>query len=183
MKDFQAASRYAQSLYELAREQKIDVELEAALETLPASIQASPAIDQFFQNPRVTLAEKKKALAPLKSSGKAETLLADFLLVLLAKQRFDLLPEIAIAYKRISDLGQNEAVVEIRAAAALDAEGEKRIVSRFEQVSGLKLVPRTRIEPSLVGGIVVKIRNRVWDGSVKGNVDRLKRQLKAKSAL
>ena len=105
-----------------------------------------------------------------------ETLL-DFFTVLFEKNRFVLIHEISKSFKRIADEAQGQGIAEIRSAVALTPENEQKIVRQLEKIAGYKIKVKKEVDPSLVGGVVVKIKNKIIDGSVQFQINRLKKEL------
>lgn len=179
MLDLLAAQRYATSLFEIARVTGDDQRVEDELVALSTALKNAPLIEKFFENPARTLEEKKDLLKKLYGAPQTVSakLLADFFTLVLEKGRFGLVHEIAESYKRIADIAQNEAVVEIRSAVAIEDHAAGSIVSRLEQLTGCAIRAERKVDTSLIGGVVVKFRNRVLDGSARSVLERLKKNL------
>lgn len=179
MKDLLAAQRYAQALFELTRPARLDEAVEAELVALSQALKKEPGIEAFLLNPRLRLEEKKRFLARLyASSGGTSKVLNGFFALLFEKHRFHLVHEIAVAYKKIADEAQGQALAEIKSAAPLSPEQEKALVAKLEKVAGRALTVRKAVDPSLIGGVAVRIGHRVLDGSVRRGLDRLRQELR-----
>ncbi len=174
MKDWLAAERYARALFEIVAARGNDRDVEAELESFSASLKAEPEFGKFLNNPSFRVEQKRKLLETLYPKNKT---LLDFLTLLFEKNRFNLIHEIAVSFKKIADMAQGEGLAEIQSAVALDAQSEKAIVSRLEKISGQKLVIKKAVNPALVGGVVVRMQNKVLDGSVKFKIETLKREM------
>lgn len=179
MIDRSAAARYAKALFELSREQKIDAEIEAALEELSRGLHASPGTEKLLMDPRLGLVEKRKMFTRAFSgaSSAAGGLLLNFISVLFEKNRFGLIHDIAVSFKTISDEAQGESVAVVKTAAALDAASEQKLLAALEKRTGTKVVLKKEVDPSILGGVEVRIGNRVIDGTVRGGISRMKEQL------
>lgn len=179
VKDLLVADRYAAALFEIARLIHQDEAIEAELENLSKALKNLPALEKTLSNPHFKTEQKRKFLQKLYQERKEpfyETLL-DFFTLLFEKNRFELIHEIAVSFKRIADEAQGQGTAEIRSAVALDAAREAQIVSRLEKIAGYKIQVKKEIDPALVGGVVVKIKNKIIDGSVKNQIDGLKKEL------
>ena len=175
------AERYARALFEIARVIHHDEVIEAELENLSAALAADPALERFFSNPHLKTEEKRKFLQKLYQERREnfyETLL-DFFTVLFEKNRFNLIHEIAKHFKRIVDEAEGRGTAQIRSAAPLKIEHESQIVNRLEQIAGYKIMVKKEIDRSLIGGVVVTIKNKIIDGSVKFRLESLKKELTA----
>jgi F-type H+-transporting ATPase subunit delta len=177
MNDRLAANRYAQAAFEIAHAERRDQEIEDELGSLSASLKANPALEKKLLSPNLSLAGKKAVAAALYAGSPNKKIMTGILSVIFEKGRFSLIHDVAEAYKRISDLSQGEGLAEITTAVPLDAAKEKEMTACLEALAGCKLVVQKTVDPSLIGGVKVKIRNKVYDGSVRGNLDRLQKEL------
>ncbi len=181
MKDVIAAGRYARALFEMARASGKDQDVEDALETFSKALLTAPDVEKVFRNPELRTETKIEWIGkvyPSKSrEAEVDTLLRKFYSLLIKKGRFDLIHEIAREYKTISDKAQGESTAFIQSAVPLSAEKIAAIVSRLERFTGDKIVQKHEVRPELIGGVLVRIGNRVFDGSVKHKIDRLKKEL------
>ncbi len=179
IKDILVAERYARALFEIARLVHRDEEIEAELENLSKALKSDAELERGLTNPYLKTEQKRKFLGQLYQERKEpyyETLL-DFYTILFEKNRFNLIHEIAISFKRIADEAQGQGTAEIRSAVPLRPEAESRIVSHLEKMAGYKITVKKEVDPGLVGGIVVRIKNKIIDGSVKHKINTIQRQL------
>ena len=178
-KDLLAAQRYARALFEIARELHQDEWVEAELESFSASLRTSPEIEKFFANPALKSEDKGRFLQRLYSerSNPAFQMLLNFFAVLFEKHRFYLIHDIALSFKKIADEAQGQGTVEIRSAAVLKPEAEKQIVGRLERLSGNKITVKNVVDPSLIGGVLVRMNNKIIDDSVKSKIQSIKKEL------
>jgi F-type H+-transporting ATPase subunit delta len=189
VKDLLAAHRYARALFEIAREMHQDEVIEAELESLAAALKASPEIEKFLTNPRLKIEEKKSFLGriyqalpakpEMKLSGQepVRDILLNFFLVLFEKNRFYLIHEIAVHFKRVADEAQGQGVAEISTAVPLKSDAQAAIVNRLEKIAGYKITVRNKVDPSLIGGVMVKVRNKVIDDTVRYKIEMFKKEL------
>ena len=175
MKDLLAASRYAQALFDISRLTHQDEEIEAELESFSAALKKTPALETSFKNPRLSLEQKRKFLVKIYQERHHEIYetLLNFFMVLFEKHRFYLIHEISSDFKRIADEAKGQGVAEIQTAVALDPQSEAVIVSRLEQMAGYKITVKKEIDPALIGGVVIKLKNKILDGSVKNRIHLL----------
>ncbi len=177
MKDLLAAQRYAKALFELTRPERLDEAVEAELVALSQALKTSPEIESFLLNPRLRFEEKKRFLERLYPAGPTSKVLNGFFALLFEKHRFDLVHEIAVAYKKIADEAQGQALAQIKSASPLSSEHEGALVARLERIAGRTLTVRKEVDPALIGGVSVRIGHRVLDGSVRRGLDRLRQEL------
>jgi len=179
VKDLLAADRYAQALFEIARLTHQDEAFEAELESFSAALEETPALETFFKNPRLSLEEKKKYLVkvyPKRNHEIFETLV-NFFMILFKKNRFYLIHEITRHFCRIADEANGRSTAEIRTAVALDLPSEAAIVSRLERMAGTKITVKKEIDSTLIGGVVIKLKNKILDGSVRNRLHLLTQAL------
>ena len=179
IKDLLAAQRYAQALFELSKELGKDEAVEAELESLSESLKNTPAIEKFLANPSLKTEEKSTFMKKLYPGQvqQVQGLLLNFFTVLFKKNRFYLIHEIAVSFKKIADEAQGQGVAEVRSAAALKPSQQERILNRLEKMSGRKLTVKSIVDASLIGGVTVKIRNKVIDDSVRTKIQAIKKEL------
>ena len=179
MKDILAAGRYAQALFEIARLTHQDEEIAAELESLSTALKGTPSIEKVFANPALKAVEKREFLGRI-FQGKMHPFygtLLDFFTILFRKNRFHLIHEIASSFRRIADEAEGQGKAQLRTAAPLDPALEAAIVSRLEKIAGARIVVEKEVDPTLLGGVVIKVKNKIIDGSVRSKIHSLKEQL------
>lgn len=180
MQNLQAAERYARALLEIALASGEDAEIEDALVSLSAALKAAPELEKFLANPNVAKEERSRIVKKIFQGKKGGETFASFLDVLFKNGRFGILEDVASVYKRISDEAQGQATVTIQSAAPLAADDEKRIVAGIEKIGGFKAEVKKEVDPTLIGGVVVRFNNKVLDGSVKNRIALIKKELTEK---
>jgi F-type H+-transporting ATPase subunit delta len=179
--DLLVAERYARALFEVSCLTHEDVEIEQELEALCTAIERTPEIEKLLANPAFGVDEKKKFLEKIYSERNRpiyETLV-NFFCVLFESRRFALIREITRSFKKIADAARGVGPARIWSAVPLDAASESKIVTRLEKIAGYKIIVEKIVDPALVGGIKVKIRNKVLDGSLKNKIELMKKELMA----
>ena len=179
MKDVLAANRYAKALLELSLQMKQDELVEAELESFSAALRSSKELEKFLNNPRIQTEEKVKIIERIypQTKGEVYTLLSRFFALLFEKNRFNLVQDVVTSFKRLADEAQRQALVEIRTAVPLDSARERQMIEKLEKIAGYKLTVTKTVDRTLVGGVVVRFKNKVIDGSVKHKLDSLKKEL------
>ncbi len=179
MKDLLAASRYANALVEISRLTHEDQVIETELESFSTALKKSPELEEFFKNPQLSLEQKRKFLMRIyqdRNHEIYETLL-NFFMILFEKQRFYLIHEIAVSFKKIADEARGQGMAEIQTAVPLDSQSESAIISRLEAMAGYKIRVKKEIDPALIGGVVVKLNNQILDGSIRNRLHLLTKEL------
>ena len=180
-----AAQRYARALFELAHEEGEDEHVEAELEAFSAALKSSPGTERFLSNPALNGLQKKQIIGKLFSGRKPkiDTLLTRFLLVLFQKNRFYLIHDVASSFRKIADESQGQGVLEIRTASALSDMQRSSLVARAERLSGKKMVVHTEVDPTIFGGVILKMGNKVIDDSVRAKLGNFKKELTASQSI
>lgn len=129
------------------------------------------------KNPTISHEEKLAIFSALKKSGKISDELYKFIAVLIEKKRLILLADIDKSVKQFIMEAENKLEAEaIFAEAASDAV-KKELVKRLEHLTGKTIVLKDKIDPSVIGGVKVKLGSRLYDATIKGQLDKLKASL------
>ena len=178
-KDLLAAQRYAQALFEIARDLRQDQYIEEELEAISSALKQTPGIEKFLANPALKTEQKRKLLQRIYQERNHEVyeILLNFFTVLFEKARFYLIHDIALYFKKIVGEAQGQGVAEIHSAFAIKPDAEKQIVNRLERIAGYKIAVKRVVNPSLIGGVVLKVRNKIIDDSVKTKIHLIRKEL------
>jgi F-type H+-transporting ATPase subunit delta len=170
-----AQRMYAQAMYEAASEGgRVDV-ARAQLAELAAALEGSPELEAFLSNPQLDPGSKADVLDEI-STG-AEPLVRNFLRLVASKGRAGELRAIAEAFDAIVDEAEGRIAVELTTAVELSDEDAAAIVARIESSSGRSVEATRSVDPSLIGGIVLQAGSLRVDASVRGRLERLRRDL------
>ena len=166
---------YANALFEAAREEG---RLEPVREQLAQVVSAEaelPELRELLRNPQVDPRARTAALEELFAD--ADELLRNFLLVLADKGRAGQLEEIGREFERL--VAEHEGVVhaQLTTAVELSDDEARKLLSEIEQASGRKVEASRTVDPALIGGIVLQVGSHRLDASVRGRLERLRRQL------
>ena len=134
-----------------------------------------PELRELLRNPQVDPRARRAALEDVLTGS--EELLRNFLLVLADKGRAGQLAEIASEFERL--VAEHEGVVnaELTTAVELSDDEAQKLLQQIEQASGRKVEATRTVDPDLIGGIVLQVGSHRLDASVRGRLDRLRRQL------
>jgi len=166
---------YANALFEAALEKD---RLEPVREQLQQVVEADAQVPEFrelLRNPQ--LDPRARAAAIEDVLGDADELLRNFLLLLADKGRTGQLEEIAREFERL--VAKHEGVIhaELTTAVPLSDEEASKLLGQIEESSGRKVEVTRRVDPDLIGGIVLQVGSHRLDASVRGRLDRLRREL------
>ena len=173
------ASVYARSLFEAAKERdRLDRVREELAEVVEA-IDASRELQVFFFSPYFSSAEKKEGIGKLVSD--ADELVVNFLELLAEKHRMPVLFRIRRVFDEMWAEENRLLEVSVTSAVELDEETVKGIGRRIEEQTGQRVELTSRVDPDVLGGLVVRVGNMVLDASVRARLERLRKQV-AKAA-
>ena len=166
---------YATALFEAALEQD---RLEPVREELAQIARAEaevPELRELLRNPQLDPRARADALEEVLAGG--EELLRNFLMVLADKGRTSSLEEIAREFERL--IAEHEGIVhaELTTAVELSDEEARTLLQQIEQASGRKVEATRSVDPGLIGGIVLQVGSHRLDASVRGRLERLRREL------
>jgi F-type H+-transporting ATPase subunit delta len=166
---------YANALFEAAQEQG---KLEPVGEQLGRLVEAErevPELRELLRNPQLDPRARRAALEDV--LGGTEELLRNFLLVLSDKGRAGQLEEIGAEFERLVAEAAGIVHAELTTAVELSDDEADKLLRQIEQASGRKVEATRAVDPDLIGGIVLQVGSHRLDASVRGRLDRLRRQL------
>jgi len=172
----EVAERYAQGLFELARETDTIREKKEQAALILKALAENPELSVFLRAVKVTKDEKKNLIASVFADA-ADTDTINLIKLLIDKGRIGYFREIFKEYVRLADdeLGIATAVVE--SARALKAEDIERIRLALVKKTGREIIMTTKINPELIAGIKVTVGNNVTDITMKTKIDSMKEAL------
>jgi F-type H+-transporting ATPase subunit delta len=168
---------YARALYEAAKEQGRVQQAREELEDFARSIEEVPELRSLLRNPQLQPAAKADALDAL--LGGADEILRNFLRVLAEKGRAGEIEEVAREFERLAAAEEGLLEVELTTAYDLSEDEARAILRQIEEASGRRVEATRRVDPSLIGGIVLQAGSLRLDASVRGRLERLRRELAA----
>jgi F-type H+-transporting ATPase subunit delta len=166
---------YARALFDAAQEEG---RLEAVRDQLAQVADAEaevPELRGLLRNPQLDPRARAAALEDLLGGG--DELLRNFLLLLVDKGRSARLEEIAAEFERL--IAEHEGIVhaELTTAVELSDNEARTLLEQIEQASGRKVEATRSVDPELIGGIVLQVGSHRLDASVRGRLERLRREL------
>ena len=166
---------YARALFEVAREQgKLDVVREQ-LGQFAEALNESGDLRVFFFSPYFSTQEKKDGLH--KALVDADPAIVNFLETLLERHRMPVIFRIRDEYGRLWDEENRLLPVEVTSAVGLDEATVKSIGERIGEQTGQRVELTSRVDPSILGGIVLRVGNSILDASIKHRLDQLRKHV------
>jgi len=175
-RDLRAARRYATALFATAEKQnKLDA-VTRDLHTVVDFMDQTPALEQMWSSKVVPTGKKRDLIGTLLSAF-IDPLTLSFLRLLVDKRREDILRLVRLEVQQLSDASRH--LVRAQATFALEptAEEREKLAQSLAQRTGEHVDLTVEVDPSILGGVVVRMHDTIIDGSVRGTLERLREQL------
>jgi F-type H+-transporting ATPase subunit delta len=172
------AGRYAAALYQLADEGK---ELDAVagdLRALRAMIEGSDDLRRLMRSPLISRAAQAKAMATILAKAGLGATARHFVAVAAENRRLFLMPRMIDAYLATLAARRGEVAAEVTSATALGPEQLAALKAQLAKATGKSINLNLKTDPTLLGGLVVKVGSRMVDSSLKGKLQRLQLAMK-----
>ena len=179
------AGRYAAALYEIALEKKdlpeqenmVDV-VEGELKEDEKVIEENSGLNKMLYNPQITPAAKKETLVKL-FEGRISKVTGNFLALLVDRRRETYYADIVAEYIALANAGRNIIAAQITSAVALNEKEKAELNQIMSKLAGKKVQTSFTVDPSIIGGVVVRMGDKIIDGSVKTRLAAMRESLKA----
>jgi len=168
------AKRYAEAVFEIALERNELDRWQSELKQI-ASLGENAEVIAVLQSPRLPFGDKAKLLAGLLRG--INPLVLNLVYLLVTRGRLDLVGDIAEEYQQLLNSYRGIEQAEVVTAIPLTDEEKARLAERLSAIVGKKAVLKAEIDPSLIGGIIVRIAGKLIDGSTRSQLETLKREL------
>jgi F-type H+-transporting ATPase subunit delta len=173
-----AAIRYARALFDVALREQADLDrIERELAGFVALFEEYPTLAKVLLNPAVPVPRKRAAVAELTARIGVAPILAKLLALLAERDRLIVLPDLLASYRQRLLDHRKIVRAEVTTAAPLADGQADAITRRLASVTGRSVTLQTRIDPSIIGGLVAKVGSTVYDASVTRQLQRMKARL------
>lgn len=172
------ARRYAQALFLSSQEKNILDEVEAELKLVVGSINDSPDLAQIIDRDLIP-PEEKKAIIEKLFSGRISSQTMNFLKLVFDKRREKYLQEMLTEYVDLADTARNMLEAEVKTAAELSPQQEETIKQGLAAFSGKQVRLKIELDPSLLAGVMIKIGDKVYDGSARQQLQSMRKRLES----
>ena len=172
------ARNYAEALYALGERSGQTVRYAELMDAVAAAVDSTPTVQGVLMSPRVPKTEKARLLASALRDVPREFVL--FLQALVKRGRQQLLREIADEYHGLLDVKLNRVRASIALARPADETLRRSIVEALSRELGKEVLPTFSVDPEILGGTIVRVGERVHDGSIRRRMTKLRRQLLAR---
>jgi F-type H+-transporting ATPase subunit delta len=173
------SSRYARALADVVTDAKLDAaKAVEQLYSLVAAFQESHDLREVWESPSIPVEEKRQVLDSLAARiGVTDRQICNFIAVLINQERIALLPEIAQHFEAELNSRNGRVDAEIISARELHPEQRSSLVAELSRLTGKVVLPRYTTDEKLLGGVTVRVGSTIYDGSVRGQLERIRQQL------
>ena len=176
MSEITIARRYAQALY-LEAEQNRSIEaVDEDVVAITTGLADSRELVRFFESPVISR-EKKATTVKALFAARLQPIMLHFLLLLVEKRREYIFPSIVTAYQALRDDHMGVSEAHVRSAKPMSAGEQKNVKTALEALTGRHIRLQVEIVPDLIGGIVIRIGDTVYDGSVVQQLRSLRHRM------
>jgi F-type H+-transporting ATPase subunit delta len=172
------AKSYAKALFELARERREAEPVQAELERAAAVVAGDPALADVLGRPWISPAQKRALAGEIGQAVQLSPLGRDFLALVAARGRADHLGAIAQAYRDMLDVERGRVRARVRTAVPLTESDRTALSARLSRaLGGQQVLIEEVLDKNLLGGFVAEIGSLIVDGSLNGQLSRLRERL------
>ncbi|HEY1581250.1 MAG TPA: ATP synthase F1 subunit delta [Terracidiphilus sp.] len=172
------AARYARAFADVVASAKLDAQaLDRQFEDFLATWDGSRELRELFANPAVAATQKVAILDKLNARMGLQRELRNLIAVLINNDRISEVHEVAMAWRAEMQERMGIRQAEIVTARELSDGERAELIAGVGKLAGSRIEPTFKLDPAIIGGTVVRIGSTVWDGSVRGRLERLKEAL------
>ncbi len=172
------AERYASSLFDLSMEAGAVDAVSKDLDGLQSMIDESADLKRLILSPVFSAAEQSGAITAILAKAGIKSPVANFLKVVASNRRLIAVPGMIKAFRQISARHRGEVTAEVTSAHALTAAQTKELTAALQGVTGKVVTVNVTVDPSILGGLIVKVGSRQIDTSLRTKLSTLKLSLK-----
>jgi F-type H+-transporting ATPase subunit delta len=172
------AGRYANALFELAAEAKSLPAVEADLGRFSALIESSPDLQRLVKSPVFAADEQLRAVAAILDKTEIGGLVGNLIRVVTGNRRLFALPQIIVAFRALTARQRGEVAAEVTSAEPLNDRHVAALKDALRASLGKDVALDAKVDPALIGGLIVKVGSRMIDGSLRTKLNSLKLAMK-----
>lgn len=170
------AGRYARAMFAIGLERQIADQIEQELVVVKEALTSSDELSSWLNSFSVDVVDKKALLATV--FAELSEFVQNLLFLLADRHRLNEATGIALSYQKLNNEHKGIAEAVIKSAFPLSEEDEKQLVETFEHITKKNIHVKKEVDSDLLGGVIVKIGDRVYDGSLQSKLNRFQESLK-----
>jgi F-type H+-transporting ATPase subunit delta len=175
MASTRAAIRYAKAILDLANSKGVAEAVNNDMKSIASTIEGNLELSTFIQNPTTKVEVKESALLEVFANVNGVT--KGLFHLLFENKRFEILEGIAVEYSRVFDESNGIEVAKVTTAIPMDASLEAKVLAKVSTLSDKKITIENIVDPSIIGGFILRIGDQQYNASVANRLQVLKREL------
>ena len=175
MSGTRAAIRYAKAILDIASDKNVADTVGADMKTIASTIKGNAELSNFIQNPTLKVEVKESAMIALFADVNEVT--KKLFRLLKENKRFEILSEIAIEYTKLFDEKSGIQIAKVTTAVEMDAALQAKVLAKIATLTTKNVTIETIVDPSIIGGFVLRIGDQQYNASVSNRLQILKREL------
>lgn len=175
MASTRAAIRYAKAILDLANSKGVAEAVNNDMKLIANAIETNQELSTFIQNPTTTVEVKEGALLEVFADVNGVT--KGLFHLLFENKRFEILNAIALEYNKLFDESNGVEVAKVTTAIPMDAALEAKVLAKVATLSDKKITIENVVDPSIIGGFILRIGDNQYNASVANRLQVLKREL------
>ncbi|KAF2328319.1 MAG: ATP synthase F1 subunit delta [Flavobacterium nitrogenifigens] len=175
MASTRAAIRYAKAILDLANSKGVAEAVNNDMKSIASAIETNQELSTFIQNPTTTVEVKESALLEVFANVNGVT--KGLFRLLFENKRFEILDAIALEYNKLFDENNGVEVAKVTTAIPMDAALEAKVLAKVATLSDKKITIENVVDPSIIGGFILRIGDNQYNASVANRLQVLKREL------
>lgn len=175
-----AASRYARALVDVVLEPRSALQPDVAvaqLREIEQMFAQSAELRNAMATPSIQPSQKRGSVGKILDEISVSPLIRNFIFVVVDHKRAALLPEIRESFETLIDQRMGFVQANVTSAAPLNPRQNSELESELSRVAGKQVILKFSVDPSLLGGVVARIGSTVYDGSIRGQLQQMRREL------
>jgi F-type H+-transporting ATPase subunit delta len=173
-----AAIRYARALFDVALQERADLDrVERELAGFDALLTEHPVLKKVMLNPAVPVPRKRAAMVELTARASTLSVVTKLLVLLAERDRLIILPDLLASFRDRVLSYRRVIRAEITTASPLTAARAETIEQQLARVTGQTVTVQTRVDASIIGGLIARLGSTVYDGSITRQLQKMRDRL------
>ncbi|WP_298395751.1 ATP synthase F1 subunit delta [Flavobacterium sp.] len=169
-----AAIRYAKAILDIAQTSGKSEAVNNDMKSIVTAVAESAELKDFLSNPVIKMEVKKSALSEIFSSVQTET--QSLFNLLYENKRYEILEAIAVQYTKLYDVSNGVEVAKVTTAFPITPELETKVLAKIAEFSTKKITIENIVDPSIIGGFILRVGDQQYNASVASKLSELKRE-------
>jgi F-type H+-transporting ATPase subunit delta len=175
MASTRAAIRYAKAILEIAQSKGVAEAVSDDMNLIASTISGNVELSTFILNPTLRVEVKENVLLEVFANTNGVT--KSLFHLLFENKRFEILEAVAVEYSKLFDIMNGVEVAQVTTAIAMDAALEVKVLAKIASLSDKKITIESNVDPSIIGGFILRIGDKQYNASIANRLQVLKREL------